>query len=293
MTIWYSANPTAFPNLPLRSSGKNTHRIRWWESFGTKRIQPNILMIYIDIFISHILVGHDYGDFYLHNTISHIMKKCLRKIRWSKLCWSYLFSLRLLLISIQLHLQVTQRRLEMARQKHPKGFNWRYEGQSKFVVEQKCVTKLVSPLLFYMVSCFYIIYIFLPMPKHSFEASLLGSTSPPIFVCMHWETLLVFVVSHVVPPLRCSGSLSNQQVFWKENCFLACFGHSQLLIRMYPASAHNFSPSLRHTTNILFVTSWSAGALLEKIEYRLGIVLGIVLRGLHLCQSYMCVRLDE
>ena len=97
-----------------------------------------------------------------------------------------------------------------------------YEGRSKFVVERKCVTKLVSPLSFYMVSCF---YIFLPLPKHSFEASLLGSSSLPIFVCMHWETLVVFVVSYVVPPLRCSGGLSNQQVFWKENCFLACFGH--------------------------------------------------------------------
>ena len=32
-----------------------------------------------------------------------------------------------------------------------------YEGRSKFVVERKCVTKLVSPLSFYMVSCFYII----------------------------------------------------------------------------------------------------------------------------------------
>ena len=102
-----------------------------------------------------------------------------------------------------------------------------YEGRSKFVVERKCVTKLVSPLSFYMVSCF---YIFLPLPKHSFEASLLGSSSLPIFVCMHWETLVVFVVSHVVPPLRCSGGLSNQQLFWKENGFLACFGHSQLLI---------------------------------------------------------------
>ena len=86
-----------------------------------------------------------------------------------------------------------------------------YEGRSKFVVEQKCVTKLVSPLSFYMVSCF---YIFLPLPKHSFEANLLGSSSLPIFVCMHWETLVVFVVSHVVPPLRCSGGLSNQQLFW-------------------------------------------------------------------------------
>ena len=102
-----------------------------------------------------------------------------------------------------------------------------HEGRSKFVVERKCVTKLVSPLSFYMVSCF---YIFLPLPKHSFEASLLGSSSLPIFVCMHWETLVVFVVSHVVPPLRCSGGLSNQQLFWKEIVFLACFGHSQLLI---------------------------------------------------------------
>ena len=68
-----------------------------------------------------------------------------------------------------------------------------HEGRSKFVVERKCVTKLVSPLSFYMVSCF---YIFLPLPKHSFEASLLESSSLPIFVCMHWELLVVFVVSH-------------------------------------------------------------------------------------------------
>ena len=56
----------------------------------------------------------------------------------------------------------------------------------KFVVERKCVAKLVSPLSFYMVSFF---YIFLPLPNHSFEAGLLGSSSLPIFVCMHWDLL--------------------------------------------------------------------------------------------------------
>ena len=92
-----------------------------------------------------------------------------------------------------------------------------HEGRSKFVVERKCVTKLVSPLSFYMVSCF---YIFLPLPKHSFEASLLGSSSLPIFVCMHWETLVVFVVSHVVPPCAAravsptSNSFGRKLFFW-------------------------------------------------------------------------------
>ena len=57
---------------------------------------------------------------------------------------------------------------------------------AKFVVERKCVTKLMNPLSFYMVSCF---YTFLALPKHSFDASLLGSSSLPIFVCMHWESL--------------------------------------------------------------------------------------------------------
>lgn len=137
-----------------------------------------------------------------------------------------------------------------------------HEGRSKFVVERKCVTKLVSPLSFYMVSCF---YIFLPLPKHSFEASLLGSSSLPIFVCMHWETLVVFVVSHVVPPLRCSGGLSNQQAFWKENCIFGMF---------WPLTAVNLKcvqPAdkirVRHYDTLptsCFVTSWSAGALLER-----------------------------
>ena len=134
-----------------------------------------------------------------------------------------------------------------------------YEGRSKFVVKRKCVTKFVSPLSFYMVSCF---YIFLPLPKHSFEASLLGSSSLPIFVCMHWETLVVFVVSHVVAPLRCSGGLSNQQLFWKIFLFGMFWPLTAVNLKCFQP-AHKIS--VRHCDTLptsWFVTSWSAGALL-------------------------------
>ena len=106
---------------------------------------------------------------------------------------------------------------------------------------------------------------------------------------MHWEALVVFVVSHVVPPLCCSGGLSNQQLFWKEIVFFGMFGHSLTAVNLKCFQpAHKLS--VRHYDTLptsCFVTSWSAGALLERFLYCLGIVLGIVLRGLHLCQSYV------
>ena len=75
-----------------------------------------------------------------------------------------------------------------------------------------------------------------------------------------WRSLFACVGAHLCfcpclsgPPSRCLGGLFNQQVFWKENGVLACFGHSQLLnLKIYPAGARaqNFYPSLQHTTNI-------------------------------------------
>jgi hypothetical protein len=65
-------------------------------------------------------------------------------------------------------------------------------------------------------------------------------------------------------------------------------------LKIYPAGAQNFSPSLQHTTNIhhlfglLCDQSVTRGACGKKKEFRLGIVLGIVLRGLHLCKSHAC-----
>ena len=134
-----------------------------------------------------------------------------------------------------------------------------------------------------MVSYF---YIFLPLPKHSFEASLLGSSFLPIFVCMHWKPLVAFVLP-CGSSFALHGGSPSSKPFGRKHVFWHALATHSCYFKMYPASAQNFSPSLRHTTNILFVTSWSAGALLERFEYRLGIVLGIVLRGLHLCQSYV------
>ena len=130
----------------------------------------------------------------------------------------------------------------------------------------------MSPLSFYMASCF---YLSVPLLKHSFEASLLGSSSLPIFVCMHWETLVVFVVSHVVPPLRYSGGLSNQQVFWKVDCFLSMFWPLTVVNLKCIQSAHKILQILVRLYNTLttfcFVTSWSAEAGQQnEILHRVG-----------------------
>ena len=67
-----------------------------------------------------------------------------------------------------------------------------------------------------------------------------------------------------------------------------------------PASSHSWAKfhkiSIPHyhynilptstTCSACFVTSWSPGVLWERFDYRLDIVLGIVLRGLHLCKSH-------
>ena len=87
--------------------------------------------------------------------------------------------------------------------------------------------------------------------------------------------LLPVLVSYVLPTLRCSGGLSNQQIFWKENGFLACFLATNSCysnFEMYPSS--QLTKSVRHHDDPIptscFVTGWSAGALFERFEYRFG-----------------------
>ena len=138
------------------------------------------------------------------------------------------------------------------------------EEQSKFVVELKCVTKLVSPLSFYMASCF---YLSVPLLKHSFEASLLGSSSLPIFVCMYWESLgntcgfcclpcgsfFALLGRSLQPASLLEGRLFFEHVLATHSCEF----------KMYPVGAQNLTNLVRHyntLTTFCFVTSWSAEA---------------------------------
>ena len=105
------------------------------------------------------------------------------------------------------------------------------------------------------------------------------------------------------PPSRCLGGLFNEQVFWKENGFWHALAITAANLKIYPAGAQNFSPSRKHASNIhhlfgLFCdqsVTWGAfGKILISFGYRFGMfwvsfcVLGIVLRGLHLCKSHAC-----
>ena len=72
----------------------------------------------------------------------------------------------------------------------------------------------------------------------------------------------------------------------------ACFGHSQLPPSKFIHPAHwdsvrqyDILPTST-TCSACFVTGLSHGTLFERFEPRLGIVLGIVLRGVHLCKSH-------
>ena len=56
-------------------------------------------------------------------------------------------------------------------------------------------------------------------------------------------------------------------------------------LRKISVHHYNILP-ISTTCSACFVTSSSPGVLSERSDYRLGIVLGIVLRGLHLCKSH-------
>ena len=98
---------------------------------------------------------------------------------------------------------------------------------------------------------------------------------------MRWSTLVLLpVLLSCGPPSRCFGGL-KQQIFWKENEFEHLSMPWPLTaanFKNYPASDQNFTPSLRHTTNIhhlfgLFLWPVShPGRFLERFEYRFGIV---------------------
>ena len=155
----------------------------------------------------------------------------------------------------------------------------------------------MSPLSFYRASCFTCFDTFLHLFTHSFEARHLDPYLLVIFVCMCWSTLVLlpmpvstwssFPLPWAVSPI--SRSFGKKLV-------LACFNHSQLLTSKVIQPAHKkFSPSLRHTTNIHHLFGLFCDYLAGHpgrfgndlgIVCRLGIVLGIVLRGLHLCKSH-------
>ena len=168
-------------------------------------------------------------------------------------------------------------------------FRAAYGPRSKFIVYIKCVIKLVRPLSFYQLSCFYIIWQLFASVKHSFEARPLGSSSLAIFVCARWRALVLLPV-----PVWSSFALLGQSLqtadLLERKWVSACFGHSQLLTSKFIQPGHR---SLVHHYNILPTSatcsaSFVTRALLERFSYRLGIVLGIVLRGLHLCKSHAC-----
>ena len=140
-------------------------------------------------------------------------------------------------------------------------FGWPHEGRSKFVVERKCVTKLVSPLSFYMVSCF---YIFLPLPKHSFEANLLGSSSLPIFLHALGNTC-GFCSLPCGSSFALLGRSLQPATLLEGKLFFGMFWPLTAVNSKCFQSAHKIS--VRHYDTLptsRFVTSWSAGALLER-----------------------------
>ena len=101
-----------------------------------------------------------------------------------------------------------------------------------------------------------------------------------------WRSLFARVGAHLCfcpclsgPPSRCLGGLFNQQVFWKENGFWHALAITAANLKIYPAGAQNFSPSLQHTTNIhhlfrLFCdqsfTRGAFGKILISFGYRFG-----------------------
>ena len=152
-----------------------------------------------------------------------------------------------------------------------------------------CVIKL-SPLSFYTVSCFYMCLHILTLYKHSCEARPLGSSSLQIFVCMRWSTLVLLpVLLSCGPPSRCLGSLKQ---FGKKMSLSMLWPLTAANFKNYPASDQNFSPSLRHTTNIHHLFGLFCDQLLTRDVFwkDLSIVSVscsvIVRRRLHLCKSY-------
>ena len=109
------------------------------------------------------------------------------------------------------------------------------------IVDLKCVITLVSPLSFCKVSCF---FIFFPCLSIVLKRICLGPhRCRSLFACIGARLwVLPMLVSHVVPPLSCSGSLSNQQSLLERKWFLTCFGRSQLPISNVPGQRTKFEP---------------------------------------------------
>ena len=82
-------------------------------------------------------------------------------------------------------------------------------------------------------------------------------------------------------PSRCLGGLSNQQVFWEGNGFWHALATHSCELEYSSSQWPAHKNSARHNDILgLFcdqVITWSPGTILGRFEYRLGIVLGIVL----------------
>ena len=99
----------------------------------------------------------------------------------------------------------------------------------------------MSPLSFCKASCF---FIFFPLPKHSFETHLLGPSSLPILVCMHWGTFVVFANACLSrgSSFELLGQSLQPASLLERKWFLTCLGRSQLLISNVPGQRTKFEP---------------------------------------------------